>query len=87
VTLKVIISLGLKTVLINVMVISDSKFVASGREDVDVRTLGRGRPFAVELPNPHKTFLKLEALAQLQREINEAGRGYIQVRDLQLIHK
>uniref|UniRef100_A0A1I7XBD5 tRNA pseudouridine(55) synthase n=1 Tax=Heterorhabditis bacteriophora TaxID=37862 RepID=A0A1I7XBD5_HETBA len=30
---------------------SDARFVASGREDIDVRMLGEGRPFAVELRN------------------------------------
>lgn len=30
---------------------SESKFVTSGREDIDVRMLGTGRPFVVELRN------------------------------------
>ncbi|VDO30930.1 unnamed protein product, partial [Heligmosomoides polygyrus] len=30
---------------------SDARFIASGREDLDVRMLGEGRPFAVELRN------------------------------------
>ncbi|VDM66517.1 unnamed protein product, partial [Strongylus vulgaris] len=34
---------------------SDARFVASGREDLDVRMLGRGRPFTVELRNCHLT--------------------------------
>ena len=29
-------------------------FTASGREDVDVKMLGSGRPFAVEVLNPRK---------------------------------
>lgn len=29
------------------------KFLASGREDCDVRMLGTGRPFALEVVNPH----------------------------------
>lgn len=66
---------------------ADSKFLASGREDVDVRTLGRGRPFAVELPNPHRTILKAPELASLQTAINESAKGFVEVRDLQLIHK
>jgi tRNA pseudouridine synthase 10 len=66
---------------------ADSKFLASGREDVDVRTLGRGRPFAVELPNPHRTILKTAELANLQKAINEGAKRFVEVRDLQLIHK
>ncbi|XP_059484794.1 tRNA pseudouridine synthase Pus10 [Neocloeon triangulifer] len=65
----------------------NSKFVASGREDVDVRTLGRGRPFAVELPDPRKTFLNPRELLSLQKEINKGGVGLIHVRDLQRIAK
>ncbi|XP_065346377.1 tRNA pseudouridine synthase Pus10 [Cloeon dipterum] len=65
----------------------NSKFVASGREDVDVRTLGRGRPFAVELPDPHKTFFDPSELVMMQKLINEGARGLIHVRDLQRIHK
>uniref|UniRef100_A0A8R1I1J3 tRNA pseudouridine(55) synthase n=1 Tax=Caenorhabditis japonica TaxID=281687 RepID=A0A8R1I1J3_CAEJA len=34
---------------------SDSRFVTSGREDIDVRMLGTGRPFVVELRNCRKT--------------------------------
>ncbi|RXG68625.1 putative tRNA pseudouridine synthase Pus10 [Armadillidium vulgare] len=30
------------------------KFSSSGREDVDVRCLGRGRPFVIEFTNPHR---------------------------------
>jgi len=31
------------------------KFHACGREDVDVRMLGTGRPFVIEATNPHVT--------------------------------
>uniref|UniRef100_A0A0K0DF89 DNA topoisomerase n=1 Tax=Angiostrongylus cantonensis TaxID=6313 RepID=A0A0K0DF89_ANGCA len=33
----------------------EARFIASGREDMDVRMLGDGRPFAVELRNCHFT--------------------------------
>ena len=33
-------------------------FISSGREDIDVRMLGNGRPFAIEIKNP-KRFLSL----------------------------
>ena len=37
---------------------SGYSFISSGREDIDVRMLGNGRPFAVEVKNP-KRFLHL----------------------------
>ena len=60
------------------------RFSASGREDVDVRTLGRGRPFVAELADPHVTLLSAERLLQLQRDVN-AAHPEIRVRDLQLV--
>jgi tRNA U54 and U55 pseudouridine synthase Pus10 len=36
----------------------------SGREDVDVRMLGRGRPFVLEISDPHRvTFTEEEVLS------------------------
>ncbi len=52
---------------------------AAGREDVDVRTLGRGRPFIVEVKKPRKRHLDLKAL---EREINERASGLIEVEGL-----
>ncbi|KAL6734697.1 hypothetical protein Aduo_005209 [Ancylostoma duodenale] len=54
---------------------SDARFVASGREDLDVRMLGDGRPFTVELRNCHSTSSLsgtkyLETLQSLESEIN-----------------
>lgn len=46
-------------------------FISSGREDIDVRMLGDGRPFAVELKNP-KRFLHLSPDDRERREL-EAG--------------
>ncbi|VIO93453.1 Uncharacterized protein BM_BM6653 [Brugia malayi] len=33
-----------------------ARFIASGREDIDVRMLGNGRPFVLELINPKRIF-------------------------------
>ncbi|KAI3353550.1 hypothetical protein L3Q82_020070, partial [Scortum barcoo] len=41
-------------------------FSSSGREDVDVRTLGNGRPFAMELLNPHRSRFSKVEMKQLQ---------------------
>jgi tRNA pseudouridine synthase 10 len=42
------------------------RFSASGREDVDVRMLGNGRPFVIEFINPHRVNFTREQLNQLQ---------------------
>ncbi|XP_053828451.1 tRNA pseudouridine synthase Pus10 isoform X4 [Vidua macroura] len=59
-------------------------FSSSGREDVDVRTLGNGRPFAMELVNPHRIHFTAEEMKRLQQAINDSS-DKIQVRDLQLV--
>ncbi|XP_075871759.1 tRNA pseudouridine synthase Pus10 [Nelusetta ayraudi] len=59
-------------------------FSSSGREDVDVRTLGDGRPFAMELLNPHRTKFSRAEMKQLQQTINEST-DKIRVRDLQVV--
>ncbi|XP_044284844.1 tRNA pseudouridine synthase Pus10 isoform X2 [Varanus komodoensis] len=59
-------------------------FSSSGREDVDVRTLGNGRPFAVELLNPRKVHVTAADMKALQQTINNSS-DKVQVRDLQLV--
>ncbi|XP_047430923.1 putative tRNA pseudouridine synthase Pus10 [Mugil cephalus] len=61
-------------------------FSSSGREDVDVRTLGNGRPFAMELLNPHRSRLNQEEMKQLQEIINKSS-DKIRVRDLQIVSR
>lgn len=64
-----------------------SKFSSSGREDVDVRTLGQGRPFAIELLNPHKTIFSENEVREIENEVNMAGKNLIFIRDLQVVQK
>jgi len=45
---------------------SEWRFSASGREDVDVRMLGTGRPFVVELVNPRRVNFTREQMKQAQ---------------------
>lgn len=63
------------------------KFSSSGREDVDVRTLGLGRPFVLDIKNPRKTKLKLSQLQSLENEINESSASSVFVRYLQVVPK
>ena len=46
-------------------------FKGAGREDVDVRMLGNGRPFIVEIKSPKRRRIDLEKIAE---EINASGK-------------
>ena len=63
-----------------------AKFSSSGREDVDVRMLGKGRPFLFELVNSRKVNLTATDLETIQCDINLLTKD-IFVRDLQLVKK
>lgn len=60
------------------------KFHGSGREDVDVRMLGRGRPFVLELINPSVAQPDLAALEAL---VNERNEGRLEVEGLHYAEK
>ena len=61
-------------------------FSSSGREDVDVRMLGNGRPFLVEFLNPRNHTLTSEDLESVQRDINSSTTR-IQVQRLTIVSK
>lgn len=63
---------------------SDHKFSASGREDVDVRMLGLGRPFVIELINPHRVKFTQEDMTEIQKSTNVLTKD-IAIRDLQIV--
>lgn len=56
-----------------------SSFHASGREDIDARMLGPGRPFVIEITRPRRRFLDLK---RLEKEVNAYGKGKVQVSGL-----
>lgn len=62
------------------------KFIAAGREDVDVRMLGSGRPFVCELINPRKTKFAQSTITELESIINEST-NIVRVRGLTTIPK
>lgn len=64
----------------------DIKFCASGREDVDVRMLGRGRPFLLEILNPLYQTNDDDLISKIKSAINESNND-VQVLDLQLVDK
>jgi tRNA pseudouridine synthase 10 len=59
-------------------------FHGAGREDIDARMLGRGRPFVIEIKKPKKRFFDLQRLAQT---VNERAKGKVEVSNLRLATK
>ncbi|XP_048732114.2 tRNA pseudouridine synthase Pus10-like [Ostrea edulis] len=64
---------------------TEQRFSSSGREDVDVRMLGKGRPFVVEMDDPHRVQFTAQDLLEIQKEINKSAD--VKVRDLQIVDK
>ena len=62
----------------------DISFHAAGREDVDARMLGPGRPFIVEIKKPKRRFIDLQALTHT---IDSQARGKVEVLDLRFAGK
>jgi tRNA pseudouridine synthase 10 len=61
-----------------------TSFHASGREDVDARMLGSGRPFVLEISQPKKRFIDLK---KLEETVNAYAKGKVRVSDLQIVDK
>ncbi|XP_050365041.1 uncharacterized protein LOC126783586 [Argentina anserina] len=60
------------------------KFHAAGREDIDVRMLGSGRPFLVEVQNA-RYIPSLESVKDLQTKINNLQNKLVGVKNLKLV--
>lgn len=63
-------------------------FTAGGREDVDVRMLGSGRPFVVEIPDGKRVASKITEveLSDIRERVNNGnqGKGLVEVHDLKV---
>jgi len=57
---------------------------AAGREDIDARMLGNGRPFVLEVKNPKRRSFPLK---ELENMINEYCKGVVQVRSLRYVDR
>ncbi|VVB70600.1 tRNA pseudouridine synthase Pus10 [uncultured archaeon] len=57
----------------------DTVFHGAGREDIDARMIGTGRPFIVEATRP---LVRTIDLARLQEEINRRAEGKVEVLEL-----
>ncbi|MCQ8902628.1 MAG: tRNA pseudouridine(54/55) synthase Pus10 [Methanothrix sp.] len=62
----------------------DTVFHGAGREDIDARMLGSGRPFVVEVVRPRRRDLDLNALRD---RINKECSGKVEVSDLIFVDK
>jgi tRNA pseudouridine synthase 10 len=62
----------------------DVAFHASGREDVDARMLGTGRPFVMEVKKPKRRFIDLQSLTE---QVNELAKGKVEVLNLRSASK
>ena len=59
-------------------------FHGAGREDVDARMLGTGRPFVIEVKQPKKRFINLKTL---EKTINERAVDRVEVHGLRFTDK
>jgi len=62
----------------------DVAFHAAGREDVDARMLGTGRPFIMEVKKPRRRLIDLQSLTEL---VNKQARGKVEVLNLRSASK
>ncbi|XP_017046322.1 putative tRNA pseudouridine synthase Pus10 [Drosophila ficusphila] len=58
-------------------------FMSSGREDVDVRCLGKGRPFALEIPNAIRSSLTTSQAHKMEKAVDTSGK--VSILDLQVV--
>jgi len=56
-----------------------TKFHGAGREDIDARVLGSGRPFVIEVKSPKKRLIDLR---ELGKKINQYAQRKVEVSDL-----
>jgi len=61
-----------------------TSFHASGREDIDARMLGNGRPFVIEISKPKKRFLDLK---KLEAAVNTNAEGKVEVSGFRFTNK
>ena len=64
---------------------SDEAYLhGAGREDIDARMLGSGRPFVIEVVSPHVRSLDL---LLLRDEVNSTAEGKVEVTDLHFVFR
>ncbi|OAD54820.1 Putative tRNA pseudouridine synthase Pus10 [Eufriesea mexicana] len=73
--------------IVEVVKAQSIKFLSSGREDVDVRNIYSGRPFAVELINPRMTKITEKLLSYLVNRINQSSHQVQITSNLKVLSK
>ena len=68
-------------VVLDVMDGTESLFHGAGREDVDARMLGTGRPFVIEVKEPRRRVVDVE---RIESDINAFAEGKAEVEGLRL---
>lgn len=63
---------------------ASASFHASGREDIDARMLGNGRPFVIEIASPKKRFLDLK---KMEDAVNAYGVNKVEVSGLRFANR
>jgi len=63
---------------------SGASFHASGREDIDARMLGNGRPFVIEIAAPKRRFLDL---GKMEDAVNANGTNKVEVSGLRFANR
>ena len=58
----------------------EAKFHGAGREDIDVRMLGTGRPFVLEIKEPKVRKIDLEKIAEEVAEVAEGKTEYLNLK-------
>ena len=62
----------------------EASFHGAGREDIDARMLGRGRPFIIQVKRPRRRTIDLR---ELEHEINKTAEGKVEVRGLKFVDR
>ena len=59
-----------------------AKFHGAGREDIDVRMLGKGRTFVLEITEPHIREIDLE---NLKKTVNDHAEGKVEISEMKFV--
>ncbi len=70
--------------LVEVFNATGDAFHGMGREDIDVRCLGQGRPFVAEIKRPLTRTLNLE---KISAEINKAAEDFVEIDNLRISNR
>ena len=61
-----------------------ASFHAGGREDIDARMLGKGRPFIIQITKPKKRFIDLKKMEEI---VNSYAKGKVEISNLRFADK